>query len=239
MLISFIDSYFLYVSQQMNLINPAPAWVANTSFNRFSSVSPTAVNGLRYFALTGGISGSVEPTWPLQLGDTIDDGTITWKCTSLMGSVVEARDWPLDPIQEGVPYLLVQQQLPAGGTKSFPEYACYCQWTWLMFGQDIAPNMIGQNRGDRYRRHMALTEYLIQAHYPGFCQKVNVASDQNTGALTLTPSVTVLPLPPNPYETIWWSEPRFGPRPEEKSGILYGTAAVTIYGFDSISALIA
>lgn len=37
-------------------------------------------NPFYYVSTVGGTSGGTEPTWPTTIGDTVSDGTITWKC---------------------------------------------------------------------------------------------------------------------------------------------------------------
>ncbi len=61
---------------------PAPAiWRPTTSFTGGAEVVPTVPNGLVYKNLgASNTSGSTEPPWPLTVGATVSDGTITWTC---------------------------------------------------------------------------------------------------------------------------------------------------------------
>ncbi len=45
-------------------------------------VCPSAGNGFRYICTVAGVSGTTEPEWPVVIGDTVDDGTVTWECRS-------------------------------------------------------------------------------------------------------------------------------------------------------------
>lgn len=44
-----------------------------------SIVRPTTQNGFFYYCTVEGLVGSVEPTWPTNVGDTVVDGGATWK----------------------------------------------------------------------------------------------------------------------------------------------------------------
>lgn len=50
------------------------------TFAAGSMVSPTDPNGFAYVTAAGGVSGTTEPTWPLTVGLTVVDGTVTWTC---------------------------------------------------------------------------------------------------------------------------------------------------------------
>jgi hypothetical protein len=43
-------------------------------------VWPFTFNGCIYEATTDGTTGGSEPTWPTDVGNTVVDGTVTWKC---------------------------------------------------------------------------------------------------------------------------------------------------------------
>ncbi|MBW3635367.1 MAG: hypothetical protein KY445_02730 [Armatimonadetes bacterium] len=46
--------------------------------NLLALVSPS--KRVYFEAITGGQSGPVEPTWPTQKGQTVNDGSVVWKC---------------------------------------------------------------------------------------------------------------------------------------------------------------
>jgi hypothetical protein len=59
------------------------AWAATTSKSRRDVVKPTTTNGFRYIVVSnGGTTGGSEPTWPTAIGNTVVDGTVTWRCYS-------------------------------------------------------------------------------------------------------------------------------------------------------------
>ncbi len=55
-------------------------WSANTNIQTGEIVEPTTPNGYRYECITAGTTASTEPTWPTNIGDTVSDGTVVWKC---------------------------------------------------------------------------------------------------------------------------------------------------------------
>lgn len=56
------------------------AWGASTSYVQGAVVRPSTANGFVYYAEAGGTSGSVAPTWPVIVGATVTDGSVTWTC---------------------------------------------------------------------------------------------------------------------------------------------------------------
>jgi hypothetical protein len=153
--------------------------------------------------------------------------------------VVQAADWPLTPPIPGALYLLVLgvNQLPQG-TQSQNLFEYICQWTWLLIGQDIQAAQQAANRGDRYRMNLQIMANLRQAHFPGYCQKYSYAADQQTGALTATPVQSVSPY--SNVESIWWTKPRFMPKSDnDKTGMLYGAASVSIVSFEDVAPVLA
>jgi hypothetical protein len=55
------------------------AWSDATVYAAGQKVVPTEPNGFVYEATVGGTSGGAEPTWPLVLGGTETDNTVTWR----------------------------------------------------------------------------------------------------------------------------------------------------------------
>jgi len=63
------------------------AWQANTSYAVGDYVKPSSINtGYNYECIVEGTSGENEPDWPTTLGETVVDGTVTWKCVSVRGN---------------------------------------------------------------------------------------------------------------------------------------------------------
>jgi hypothetical protein len=147
--------------------------------------------------------------------------------TRVFSGIVEAADWPPKELKDQTYYLVINSLDPnrgqGPGTNSWtaPLYGEIAQWTWPIIGTDIAADTLATNRGDRYRINFQMIQELLQGHYPGFCQKFQYS--MNGTLLIATPYV--------PAETIWFTKPRFSTRIERTTGILFGSAAVTITGF--------
>lgn len=71
-------------------------WSPNVTYQAYQYVrgipaspddAPYPFQNFQYVCLIGGISGTTEPTWPVVVGDTVTDGTITWQCRSLTEKV--------------------------------------------------------------------------------------------------------------------------------------------------------
>lgn len=57
-------------------------WAATTAYSLNAQRRPSVPNrnGLRYKVTTAGTTGSSEPTWPTEWGQTVTDGTVVWTC---------------------------------------------------------------------------------------------------------------------------------------------------------------
>jgi len=64
-------------------------WEDTTVYAASAVTIPTSANhtGFAYKTTLGGTSAGTEPTWPLTIGATVVDGTVTWEC---VGQVVDA-----------------------------------------------------------------------------------------------------------------------------------------------------
>jgi len=63
---------------------PKP-WYADTEYLQSTDndalgdlVTPSTPNGFYYVAISGGVSGSIEPEWPCVAGDSVVDGCVEW-----------------------------------------------------------------------------------------------------------------------------------------------------------------
>ncbi len=61
------------------------AWVASTAQAVDSIKKPVLDTGYWYKCITAGTTSGTEPEWPLGIGLTIDDGTVTWECAGEYG----------------------------------------------------------------------------------------------------------------------------------------------------------
>jgi hypothetical protein len=55
-------------------------WEADTVVALDTIVVPTSLIGLAYKCTANGTTDSTEPDWPLTLGETVVDNTVTWTC---------------------------------------------------------------------------------------------------------------------------------------------------------------
>lgn len=59
----------------------APMWAAGQSVVRKNSwVAPRPRNGYVYQAQNDGASATTPPVWPTAIGETVTDGSVTWRC---------------------------------------------------------------------------------------------------------------------------------------------------------------
>lgn len=83
--------------------NP-PEWTAATSYSAGDVVRPTTRNGYVYVCTAEGTSGSSEPTWPVTVGATVTDGTVTWECYNnyaLCATSLTSSDYTIAPTSDG------------------------------------------------------------------------------------------------------------------------------------------
>jgi hypothetical protein len=60
--------------------NNAAAWAALTPYIVGNEVQPTVPNQYTYVCTVAGNSAAGEPVWPVVIGNTVVDGTVTWQC---------------------------------------------------------------------------------------------------------------------------------------------------------------
>lgn len=104
-------------------------WLANTAYSRTFYRLPTVQNGFMYRVMTNGTTGATEPTWPTQIGETVNDGTVVWRCYRQLraGDRIQAE---LELVEceltsgSANPYLLIECQ-NSGGTLLLSRYCNY------------------------------------------------------------------------------------------------------------------
>lgn len=60
----------------------ATPWEGTHAYILNSVVQPIVPNGYVYICTVAGLSGGVEPVWPIIVGNTVGDGGVTWMCIS-------------------------------------------------------------------------------------------------------------------------------------------------------------
>lgn len=100
-----------------------PAWAASTAYDEGDSVIPTSANGFRYVVTVAGTSAGSEPTWPTTpIGQTVVDGSVTWRLESESHEITEiklaATAAGLDTAVAGDP-LVIGTELESGVANAF------------------------------------------------------------------------------------------------------------------------
>ena len=62
-------------------------WLAGTVYyersdDSYDVIIPTTFEGLYFRVIDPGKSGSIEPTWPLDEGDIVEDGSVRWQAVN-------------------------------------------------------------------------------------------------------------------------------------------------------------
>jgi len=77
------DGDLVYVIEPDDTVTSVPLtlsnWASGTTYVAGDRITPTTGNGFYYEAINGGTSGGTEPTWPIYLGETVDDNGISWE----------------------------------------------------------------------------------------------------------------------------------------------------------------
>jgi len=85
-------------------------WFPGLPFDAGYAIRPRCPTGFQYVAQNSGLSAhaptssspwrDAEPAWPLAPGQTVQDGSITWKCaavdTTSLASTISASSWTSD-----------------------------------------------------------------------------------------------------------------------------------------------
>lgn len=71
----------LLIAQEVDFYGNSPdyTWFAESFVPVGVYIKPTAGNGHHYRVRTAGVTGDVEPAWPVGAGATVNDGTVVWQ----------------------------------------------------------------------------------------------------------------------------------------------------------------
>ena len=105
--------------------DPVPAamnaWAPGNAFAVNDLRLPTVPTGFAYKCTVAGISGAVEPNWPVQKGSPVSDGGVTWVASSLVGSY-----YPIAGVQRSpafTPTAVMTTSPTAPATAAFATFA--------------------------------------------------------------------------------------------------------------------
>ena len=106
-------------------------WVKDTLYAAAVVVVPTVSNDLAYESGGGTSHATIEPTWPLETGATVVDGTVTWTC---LGLTVPAAVRNIINIDVSTDYGYPDELLPGNHpNKHVLPYRRNRVWTWRIF----------------------------------------------------------------------------------------------------------
>lgn len=66
-------------------------WTATELIEIETTIVPITTTGYFYVSRTRGLTGTTEPVWPTEIGDTVADGDVIWECFALNPSWVTTR----------------------------------------------------------------------------------------------------------------------------------------------------
>lgn len=76
---------------EVRVENVTGAWQPATAYGAGAVVRTTTQNGFKYQAQVAGDSAGTEPVWPLTVGQTVVDGTVTWENIGPIHETTEVR----------------------------------------------------------------------------------------------------------------------------------------------------
>ncbi len=184
---------------------PSRSWTAGATFSVGQNVTPTKqnANGYYFLCVTAGTAGTVEPTWPSQLGATVTDGTVTWRCAATIAPLLKAGDTIV--VDAGntsqMEKLTVTAVSATTQTQCTPGYPCF----QASFGKshDVGAPIVAGNFPYWWstQRHAlvvvgaaAASDPVKRAKVDGYMRKIArgvstwavVADEQPTGAATIS-----------------------------------------------------
>ncbi|MDE2100873.1 MAG: hypothetical protein KGL39_26740 [Patescibacteria group bacterium] len=72
-------------------------WTPNTAVAQGFAIRPSQPTGYEYAVSIAGTTGEAEPVWPVVVGQTVSDGSVTWKCQAIANdslySTLQSAGW--------------------------------------------------------------------------------------------------------------------------------------------------
>lgn len=81
------------------------SWAATTAKVINDLVVPTAGNGYYYKCTVAGTTAGTQPTWPTVIGNTVVDGTVTWRCEGTKAATAYIKELYI----ASIPSLLIEK----------------------------------------------------------------------------------------------------------------------------------
>jgi len=186
--------FYIYINTNGNVTlkiynSPTTEWTASTAFSVGDAVIPTTPNDYFYECTDAGTSGDTEPTWPTTVGDTVNDGSVTWTCRKVVdfslatSAVISAKRWyHVEIAEDGDNYYIFVDGYLKKTTSSTDRAINYSGAVWI--GYD------GSNHWDGY-----IDEYRVSdvvRHTESFEVSTEAYSDSSTAIYLYVGSVMPL-----------------------------------------------
>jgi len=170
--------------------NNVETWAGSTTYTEGDIRIPTSPNGYTYECTTAGTSGSSEPTWPTNPGDTVTDGDVVWTCRAQAewvckgvhcggnGYYTADRIVPQNPNNNGI-FIVNKSEINGNNSIKFiVKYPATSEFTENDFWRAIEYRCEGYTVRDLKDKHITIS-FLFKSDVTG---KFSVAVRSGTGS---------------------------------------------------------